>query len=98
MTEDTRRRAEAARKDIEDVTSVVLPEPGAEPVGLEQADAQTSAEIRKRMDEIDLTDSGSICNNKDNRFGKLRLAVQGYAFIRIRRLLQAVLNLKVLGV
>ncbi|MGR3447268.1 MAG: toxic anion resistance protein, partial [Paracoccus sp. (in: a-proteobacteria)] len=60
MTEDTRRRAEAARKDIEDVTSVVLPEPGAEPVGLEQADAQTSAEIRKRMDEIDLTDSGSI--------------------------------------
>ncbi|MGR3719499.1 MAG: toxic anion resistance protein [Paracoccus sp. (in: a-proteobacteria)] len=60
MTEDTRRRAEAARKDIEDVTSVMLPEPGAEPVGLEQADAQTSAEIRKRMDEIDLTDSGSI--------------------------------------
>lgn len=60
MTEDTRRRAEAAQKDIEDVTSVVLPEPGQPPVSLDAADPQTSEEIRRRMDELDMSDSGSI--------------------------------------
>ncbi|MBU3029381.1 toxic anion resistance protein [Paracoccus marinaquae] len=60
MTDETRRRAEAALKDIEEMTSVVLPEPGQGPVALEQADTATSAEIRRRMDEIDLGDSGSI--------------------------------------
>ncbi|SNT68927.1 toxic anion resistance protein [Paracoccus seriniphilus] len=60
MTEDTRRRAEAAQKDIEDVTSVVLPEPGQPPVLLDAADPQTSEEIRRRMDELDMSDSGSI--------------------------------------
>ncbi|MCF3972926.1 toxic anion resistance protein [Paracoccus salsus] len=60
MTEDTRRRAEAAQKAIEDVTSVVLPEPGREPVALDSGDPAARAEIRKRMDEIDLGDSGSI--------------------------------------
>ncbi|MDB6177590.1 toxic anion resistance protein [Paracoccus sp. Z330] len=60
MTEDTRRRAEAAQKDIEDVTSVVLPEPGQDPVPLEAADAATSDEIRRRMDELDMSDTGSI--------------------------------------
>ncbi|WCR09971.1 toxic anion resistance protein [Paracoccus stylophorae] len=59
MTEDTRRRAEAAQKDIEDVTSVVLPEPDA-PVPLDKADPPTSDEIRRRMEEIDIEDSGSI--------------------------------------
>lgn len=60
MTEDTRRRAEATRSQIEEVTAVVLPEPGAQPLDLTSADPQLSAEIRRRMNEIDLTDSGSI--------------------------------------
>ncbi|MDO5648175.1 toxic anion resistance protein [Paracoccus sp. (in: a-proteobacteria)] len=60
MTQDTRRRAEAALKDIEEVTAVVLAEPQAQPVALSQADTATAAEIRKRMDEIDLRDTGSI--------------------------------------
>jgi uncharacterized protein YaaN involved in tellurite resistance len=60
MTDETRRRAEAALKDIEEATAVVLQEPGQDPVVLERADPETSAEIRRRMDEIDLSDSGSI--------------------------------------
>ena len=60
MTDDTRRRAEAARSQIEDVTSVVLPEPGDQPLDLHGADPEVSAEIRRRMDEIDLNDSGSV--------------------------------------
>ncbi|MBK4215824.1 toxic anion resistance protein [Paracoccus caeni] len=60
MTDETRRRAEAALKDIEEVTSAVLPEPESQPVTIQQADPQTSLEIRKRMDEINLSDSGSI--------------------------------------
>lgn len=60
MTEDTKRRAQAAAGDIEEVTSVVLPEPGGEPVNLSSADAPTSEEIRKRMAEIDLENSGSV--------------------------------------
>lgn len=60
MTDETRRRAEAALKEIEQVTSAVLPEPQADTTPIAQADPQTSAEIRKRMDEIDIGDSGSI--------------------------------------
>lgn len=60
MTDETRRRAAAAQKDIEDVTSVVLPEPGQAPVDPTTADPATSDEIRRRMAEIDMTDTGSI--------------------------------------
>lgn len=71
MTEDTRRRAEAAQKDIEDVTSVVLPEPGQPPVSLDAADPQTSEEIRRRMDELDMSDSGSIVRFGTRRTGRI---------------------------
>lgn len=60
MTEETRRRAEAALKDIEEVTSVVLPEPDTQPVTTTSPDPQIADEIRKRMAEIDLSDSGSV--------------------------------------
>ncbi|RMC34889.1 toxic anion resistance protein [Paracoccus alkanivorans] len=60
MTEDTKRRAEAVSKDIEDVTSVVLPEPSSDQVEMTTADPATSEEIRKRMAEINMDDSGSI--------------------------------------
>lgn len=60
MTDETRRRAENIRSEIEKVTSAVLPQPQPEPVSVRAADPQLQAEIRRRMDEIDLGDSGSI--------------------------------------
>lgn len=60
MTDETRRRAEDAQKAIDEVTSVVLPEPASDEVRLNEADAGTAQAIRQRMDEIDLKDSGSI--------------------------------------
>ncbi|MBC9246930.1 toxic anion resistance protein [Paracoccus sp. 11-3] len=60
MTDETRRRAEAALKDIEEVTSVVLPEPATDSIPIKDADPQVAAEVRRRMDEINLEDTGSI--------------------------------------
>ncbi|SNR50359.1 toxic anion resistance protein [Paracoccus sediminis] len=60
MTDETRRRAEDIRTEIEDLTSTALPEPRSDPLSAQASDPQLAAEIRRRMDEIDLTDSGSI--------------------------------------
>nr|WP_111301723.1 toxic anion resistance protein [Paracoccus saliphilus] len=60
MTDDTRRRAEAAQAQIDALIAAALPEPAPAPAGLAGADPATQAEIRRRMDEIDLKDSGSI--------------------------------------
>ena len=60
MTETTRQKAEKSLALIEEVTAVVLPEPVGEIVPLEQADKPVAAEIRKRMDEIDMGNTNSI--------------------------------------
>ena len=60
MTDETRRRAEDIRTEIETVISAPLSQPKDEPVSVRTADPQLAAEIRRRMDEIDLTDSGSV--------------------------------------
>ncbi len=60
MSEDKRREAAQAQKDVEKVTATVLPEPSSGPVPLEEADPPVAEEIRKRMEEIDLSDTGSI--------------------------------------
>ena len=60
MTEDIRKQAAATLKDVEEVTAVLLPEPATALVPLEEADKPTSAEIRKRMDEIDMANTQSI--------------------------------------
>ena len=60
MTTETKRAAEATTAQIEEVTSVVLPEPQGDVVALEAAAAPLADDIRKRIDEIDLRDSGSI--------------------------------------
>ncbi|MCZ0961642.1 toxic anion resistance protein [Paracoccus benzoatiresistens] len=60
MTDETRRRAEDIRTEIEDLTRTALPEPKADPLSVRAADPQLAAEIRRRMDEIDLADTGSI--------------------------------------
>ena len=54
------QRAQAALAEVEKVTAVVLPEPKGELVTLEAADQGTSDEIRRRMAEIDMTDTNSI--------------------------------------
>jgi uncharacterized protein YaaN involved in tellurite resistance len=60
MTETTRASAAATLTEIEAVTAVILPEPGNEVVALTVAEAPMAAEIRTRMAELDMTDTGSI--------------------------------------
>jgi len=60
MSETVRQKAEAALAEVEKVTAVVLPEPKGELITLEAADPPTSAEIEKRVAEIDIEDTGSI--------------------------------------
>ena len=60
MSNTIREQAQATLAEVEKVTAVVLPEPHGELVTLEAADAPTSAEITKRMDELDLSDTNSI--------------------------------------
>jgi len=56
----TREQAQAALKEVEEITAVILPEPSTALVPMEEADAPTSAAIQKRMDEIDMENTQSI--------------------------------------
>lgn len=60
MSDTVRQKAEKSLAMVEEVTAVVLHEPTGDIVPLAQADAPVSAEIRKRMDEIDMSDTNSI--------------------------------------
>ena len=61
MTNTTVREAAAkALTEIEQVTAVILPEPGAEVVPLSAAPDVKADEIRRRMAEIDITNTQSI--------------------------------------
>ena len=60
MSDSIRQKAEKTLAMVEEVTAVVLPEPAGDIVPLAQADAPVSAAIRKRMDEIDMSDTNSI--------------------------------------
>ncbi|SFS02663.1 toxic anion resistance protein [Yoonia litorea] len=60
MSETVRQQAEATLAEVEKVTAVVLPEPKGELITIEQADPPTTAEIEKRMAEIDMADTNSI--------------------------------------
>ncbi|QBF31117.1 toxic anion resistance protein [Thalassococcus sp. S3] len=60
MSETVRKKAEETLAMVDEVNAVVLPEPSTEIVPLEQADAPVSAEIRRRMDEIDMSNTNSI--------------------------------------
>jgi len=62
MSETTRRQAEAVLGDVEAVSRAVLPVPSDANaiVPLEKADAPISAEITRRMAEIDMADTQSI--------------------------------------
>ena len=62
MSEKIRQKAEAALSEVEEVSRTILPEPADANaiVPLEKADAPVGAEIRKRMDEVDMGDTNSI--------------------------------------
>ncbi|AXX97280.1 toxic anion resistance protein [Profundibacter amoris] len=72
MTETTRQKAEKSLALIEEVTAVVLPEPVGEIVPLEKADKPVAAEIRKRMDEIDMDNTNSIISFGSSAQDELR--------------------------
>lgn len=62
MSDTTRQKAEAALADVEALSRAILPEPAdaGAIVPLEKADAPVSAEITRRMAEIDMGDTQSI--------------------------------------
>jgi uncharacterized protein YaaN involved in tellurite resistance len=62
MSETTRQKAKAVLKDVEAVSRAILPVPSEANaiVPLEKADAPQSAEITRRMAEIDMGDTQSI--------------------------------------
>ena len=62
MSDTTRQKAEAVLDDVESVSRATLPAPSDANaiVTLEEADATQSAEISRRMAEIDMTDTQSI--------------------------------------
>jgi uncharacterized protein YaaN involved in tellurite resistance len=60
MSDTVRQQAAEATTAVEEVTAVVLPEPQAEVVSMQEADEPVGAEIRKRMNEIDMGNTNSI--------------------------------------
>ena len=72
MTETVRQKATADLKMIEDVTAVVLPEPSTELVPLARAEKPVAAEIKKRMAEIDMENTGSIIGFGSGALGGLQ--------------------------
>lgn len=62
MSDSVREAAKATLTEARKVTETILPEPApaAEVVSIEQADPARAAEIRRRMAEIDLSDTRSI--------------------------------------
>ena len=60
MSETVQKKAIEAEPLVSEVTAVELATPHAEVLPLEQADAETSEAIRRRMGEINMSDSNSI--------------------------------------
>ncbi|MGB3688946.1 MAG: toxic anion resistance protein [Jannaschia helgolandensis] len=68
----TRQKAAEITAEIDQVAAVALPEPGTEIVPLEKADAPVAAEIRRRMDELDMTNTQSIISFGSNAQAELQ--------------------------
>ena len=60
MSDTVREKAAQSTAALEELQAVVLKEPSTELVPLAQADAPVAAEIRRRMDEVDMTNTNSI--------------------------------------
>ncbi|MDP2062969.1 MAG: toxic anion resistance protein [Phaeovulum sp.] len=72
MTENVREKAAAELAAITAATAVVLAEPGTAVVPLAEAPAPVAEEIRRRIAEIDLSDTGSIVNFGARAQGELQ--------------------------
>lgn len=60
MADDVRAKAETMLKEVEDVTSLLLPEPKGDLIVIETATAPEKAETERRMAELDMTNTQSI--------------------------------------
>ena len=60
MSESTRQKAEASIAMVEEVTSAPVRDASTELVAMERAPAPMADQIRRRMDEIDVSDTNSI--------------------------------------
>ncbi len=60
MSDTIRGKAEQDLAEVEKLTSALLPEPAKDVAALPQAEGPGADAIRKRMDEIDITDTNSI--------------------------------------
>ncbi|MEX0350554.1 MAG: toxic anion resistance protein [Paracoccaceae bacterium] len=60
MSDTVRKKAEEATAIVKEVTEIELPAPQNAIVPLEEADEPVKAEIRQRMDEINMDDTNSI--------------------------------------
>src|SRR6056297_3028107 len=76
MSDEIRQKAQAALAEVEKVTAVVLPEPKGELITLEAADAPTSAEIQKRVAEINIEDTNSIVSFGSSAQAELQVISQ----------------------
>ncbi|GFE65606.1 toxic anion resistance protein [Litoreibacter roseus] len=71
MSKTVREKAEAAAVVIQEAQEIVLSEP-EDPPALAEAAPETADEIRKRMDEIDISDTNSIVAFGSNAQSKLQ--------------------------
>ncbi|MDG1117088.1 MAG: toxic anion resistance protein [Flavimaricola sp.] len=78
MSEDIRQKASATLAEVEKVTAVVLPEPASANavVALEEASAPVGEEIRKRMAELDMSDTNSIVSFGSSAQAELQVISQ----------------------
>jgi len=76
MSDTIRQKAEAALAEVEKVTAVVLAEPKGELITLEAADPPTSAEIEKRVAEINIEDTNSIVSFGSSAQAELQVISQ----------------------
>lgn len=76
MTEDIRAAAVQTLAEVEKVTAMVLPEPGREIVPLEAAPAPMAEAIRKRIAELDMTNTQSIISFGSSAQAELQVISQ----------------------
>ena len=76
MIEDVRADAIKTLAEVEKVTAMVLPEPGREIVALEAAPAPKAEAIRKRMAELDMTNTQSIISFGSSAQAELQVISQ----------------------
>ncbi|MGB8623109.1 MAG: toxic anion resistance protein [Paracoccaceae bacterium] len=72
MSESIREKAARDLGEVEKLTTAVLPEPTGEMVTLDAAAPPQAEAIRKRMDEIDMTDTNSIISFGSAAQGELQ--------------------------